>query len=215
MSTYTADVVGVLFLFFSTFWVISPTLCSNLSIKFLFLLSHFLISKNSLIFWMFLFYSIPISIYSKKKTKKTNLDISSQAEFNGRDWLNDIKRAGRAKGKRGRYSRIRKLPMLKAHTHCCSAGSMAPAVTALEPHQCYWAGIRSPRSSQCCCSHHWHRGSSCHPLLLLLPKALPNNREMSQLPPARPHQHFPLAEPSQSSCKGDWEPNCCLLTPLC
>lgn len=158
-------------------------------LSFLFLLSHFLISKNSLIFWMFLFYSIPISIYSKKKKQKTNLDISSQEEFNGRDWLNDVKRAGRAKGKRGRYPRIRKLPMLKAHTHCCSAGSMAPATTALEPHQCYWAGIRSPRSSQCCCSHHWHRGGSCHPLLLLLPKALPKQqRNVStptcQAPPA-------------------------------
>ena len=185
MSTYIADAAGILFLFFSTFWVISPTLCSNLSIEF-FISAFTFFNIQELSYCLNVFYSIPISIYSKKKT---NLDISSQVEFNGRDWLNDVKRAGRAKGRRGRYPRIRKLPMLKAHTHCCSAGSMAPATTALEPHQCYWAGIRSPRSSQCCCSHHWHQGSSCHPLLLLLPKALPKQqRNVStptcQAPPA-------------------------------
>lgn len=37
-----------------------------------------------------------------KKTE-TNLDISSKEEFNRKDWLNNVGRAGRAKGKKGWY----------------------------------------------------------------------------------------------------------------
>lgn len=159
----------------------------------------------------FITVSQSVSVYSKKP--ETSLDISNQEEFNGRDWLNSIRRAGRANGKRGCYPEIGKPPVAPgAHTTAAllearpcqrhlvlSRNSGIPAPTSVAD------ATTVPENALvllCCFRHHRPRQTTKEKCLLFPPTF--------QAPPA-----FSTGRTSpEAAARESGKATGCLLTPL-